>query len=92
MKPLGIIRKIDDLGRLVIPKELRKSIGWEDNSPIEMFCGNKQEVILRKYEPGCIFCGESKNLMTYSDKNVCKQCIETMFFHMKQSESWSNKR
>ena len=58
MKATGIVRRIDELGRVVIPKEVRRTIGIKDQDPLEIFLGNEGEVMLKKYQPGCVFCGE----------------------------------
>ena len=58
MKTTGIVRRIDPLGRIIVPKEIRKTKGIKDHDPIEMFLGDDDEIILKKYQPGCVFCGE----------------------------------
>lgn len=77
MKSIGIVRKVDDLGRLVIPKELRKTMNISKKDPMEIFV-EEEKIILRKYEPACIFCGESENTIEYEGKTVCERCIEEM--------------
>lgn len=75
MKSTGVIRKIDELGRIVIPKEVRKTLEIDIRDSVEIYVeGNS--VLLRKYEPGCIFCGSSSNLNTYKDKLICKKCLD----------------
>ena len=75
MKSTGIVRKIDDLGRMVIPKELRKTMNINKKDPMEIFVEN-DKIILQKYEPGCIFCGNVENTVDYKGKTVCKDCLE----------------
>lgn len=77
MKATGIVRRIDDLGRLVIPKELRGTLGIKDGDPIEIFM-NGDKVVLRKYSPGCCLCGsvERELVPLYPEKLVCRPCIE----------------
>lgn len=75
MKSTGIVRKVDPLGRVVIPKELRKVLNIKENETSLEIYTEGDEVILRKYEPSCIFCGESKGVITYKGKNICKSCI-----------------
>ena len=75
MKSTGIVRKIDKLGRIVLPKELRKVFGIEDREPLEMFI-DEDCIILKKYEASCVFCGSQEELEKYRDKNICKNCIE----------------
>ena len=74
MKSLGIVRKIDELGRIVLPIETRKRLGLEPKDPVEIFV-EKDRVVLKKYEPACIFCGDSNNLEIYKDKKICKNCL-----------------
>lgn len=78
MKSTGIVRKVDQLGRVVIPKELRKILNIkEDESSLEIYTEG-DEIILRKYEPSCIFCGESKGVVTYKGKNICSKCMKEL--------------
>ncbi|MFW5962349.1 MAG: AbrB/MazE/SpoVT family DNA-binding domain-containing protein [bacterium] len=77
MKSTGIVRKIDDLGRVVIPKELRRTMNIDKKDPMEVFVeGNK--IILSKYEPACIFCGEANNTIEFTGKTVCQNCVDKM--------------
>ena len=70
----GIVRRVDELGRVVIPKELRKQLNIEERDPIEITCDGSS-IILQKYENRCIFCGAVKPSIRYNDKLVCKKCI-----------------
>lgn len=72
MKAIGIVRKVDNLGRLVLPKELRRTLGIEVNDPIKIYVDGAQ-IILKKYEPACIFCGEVTD-HEYKGKLVCPRC------------------
>ena len=74
MKSTGIIRKVDELGRIVIPIELRNKLNIAIKDPIEIFVEGSS-IILKKYEPNCIFCGNSKDLTSYKDKLVCSKCL-----------------
>ena len=77
MKSIGIVRKLDDLGRIVLPIELRRTLDIQDKAPLEIFVeGNS--IILRKYEPVCIFCGNSKEVTEYKGHCVCKDCLHEM--------------
>ena len=67
MKSTGIVRKVDELGRIVLPIEMR----------VEMFIDGKN-IILRKYAPGCVFCGNPKEIIEYAGKRVCRDCIRGM--------------
>ncbi|MBR5447520.1 MAG: AbrB/MazE/SpoVT family DNA-binding domain-containing protein [Clostridia bacterium] len=77
MKSLGIVRKIDELGRIVLPVETRKKLNIASGDGVEIFV-EKDRVILKKYEPACIFCGDSAELVDFNDKKVCKKCIEAL--------------
>lgn len=73
MKTTGIIRKIDDLGRIVLPIELRKKMGIGQHDAIEIYVDG-DKVILKKHETECIFCGSNKDLSDYKGKSVCATC------------------
>ncbi len=75
MKSTGIVRKVDELGRVVIPIEIRNKFDIAEKDPIEIYVDGSS-IILKKYEPNCIFCGNSKNLTTYKDKLICSKCAE----------------
>ncbi len=77
MKSTGIIRKVDDLGRIVLPIELRRVLDIAERDELEIFMENDR-IILQKFEPACIFCTSSRNLVMYQGKNVCKECIGKM--------------
>ena len=73
MKATRIVRKIDELGRVVLPMELRKKMGLEQHDPIEIYVDG-DSIVLKKYESQCIFCGERKNLKQYKGKHICSEC------------------
>lgn len=77
MKNTGIVRKLDPLGRIVLPKELRKTLKLEEKDPIEIFVEGDL-IILKKYEPACVFCGEAANVEKFRGKNVCKSCAKEL--------------
>ena len=77
MKSTGIVRRVDDLGRVVLPIELRNKLGITEKDPMEVFVEGSS-IILKKYEPFCIFCEETKNLTSFNDKLVCKKCIKKL--------------
>ncbi|MDD6799038.1 MAG: AbrB/MazE/SpoVT family DNA-binding domain-containing protein [Firmicutes bacterium] len=77
MKSTGIVRKIDELGRIVLPIEIRKTMGIGTRDAIEIFVDD-DKIILKKYEPACIFCGNADDVTYYKGKLVCKECIEAM--------------
>lgn len=74
MKSTGIVRKVDDLGRIVLPKELRKILDIEERDPLEIFVDGSF-IMLQKYEPSCIFCGSATNITNYRGKNICEMCM-----------------
>jgi transcriptional pleiotropic regulator of transition state genes len=74
MKSTGIVRKVDDLGRIVLPKELRTVLNIAERDPLEIFV-NGGYIMLQKYEPSCIFCGSADNVSSFKGKNVCKSCL-----------------
>lgn len=76
MKATGMVRKIDSLGRIVLPKELRHTLVLPEETPIEIFVDGST-IILKKYEPGCIFCGTVTNKQ-FKDKNVCDTCQQNI--------------
>lgn len=77
MKSTGIVRKVDDLGRIVLPIELRRTLGIEEKDRIEIFVDG-ESIILRKYQPACIFCDNAKDIINYKGKNICPDCIRAM--------------
>ena len=77
MKSTGIVRKLDELGRVVIPKEIRNKLDIEEKDPIEIYLDGTS-IILRKFETGCIFCNNSKDLVSFKDKLICKKCLSKM--------------
>jgi len=77
MRSLGIIRKVDELGRVVIPKEIRVVLGIGHTTPMEMLADEKG-VYIRKYEVGCTFCKGMEYLVEYKGVYVCKKCAATI--------------
>ncbi|RKD26630.1 transcriptional pleiotropic regulator of transition state genes [Caminicella sporogenes DSM 14501] len=75
MKSTGIVRKVDELGRVVIPIELRRTLNIGEKDALEIFVDGSQ-IILKKYEPACIFCGQAKDNINYKGKNICPSCIK----------------
>jgi len=74
MKSIGIVRKVDELGRIVIPIELRRTLDIEEKDSLEIYV-SEDMIILKKYQPACIFCGQAQNVIQYKGKNVCRDCI-----------------
>lgn len=75
MKSTGIVRKVDDLGRLVVPKELRRTLDIDIKDPVEFFIDG-ENIVIRKYEPSCKLCGNVDNVVSVDGVNICKECIE----------------
>lgn len=76
MKAIGITRKIDQLGRIVLPKELRRTMDLPTETPMEIFVDGNQ-IILKKYEPSCVFCG-TVTIDEYKGKKVCEKCVDEL--------------
>ena len=77
MKSTGIVRKVDELGSIVLPIELRRTLGIEEKDRIEIFVDG-ESIILRKYQPACIFCDNAKDIINHKGKNICPDCIRAM--------------
>ena len=77
MKALGITRKIDDLGRVVLPIELRRSLGISERDSIEIFV-EEDAIILKKCNHACVFCGNPEDNVDYKEKRVCSECLSTL--------------
>lgn len=77
MKSTGIVRKLDDLGRFVLPMELRKVMDINPGDSMEIYTDDSS-VIFKKYQPACVFCGEAKNVTYYKTKNICQNCINEL--------------
>ncbi|MDU4961705.1 MAG: AbrB/MazE/SpoVT family DNA-binding domain-containing protein [Sporomusaceae bacterium] len=77
MKSTGIVRKVDELGRVVIPIELRRTLYIDEKDALEIYV-DSDKIILRKYEPACVFCGNADEVTNFKGKNVCKECLNTM--------------
>lgn len=77
MKNTGIVRKTDELGRIVLPMELRKTLGIDLKTPLEIYTEGEM-IILKVYEPACTFCGEAKDIINYKGKNICKKCMDEL--------------
>jgi AbrB family transcriptional regulator, transcriptional pleiotropic regulator of transition state genes len=74
MKSTGIVRKVDELGRIVIPIELRRTLSIEERDSVEILVDG-DHIILRKYEPACLFCGSVDDVVIYKGKRICKECL-----------------
>ena len=77
MKSTGIVRKVDELGRIVLPIELRRTLDIAERDELEIYLENGR-IVLQKFEPSCIFCDSSHKLVRFHGKNVCQECIQNM--------------
>ena len=77
MKSTGIVRKVDELGRIVLPIELRRTLDISERDELEIYI-EEDRIVLRKCEEGCIFCGSNMDLVNYHGRNICMDCIQNM--------------
>lgn len=77
MKSTGIVRKVDELGRIVLPIELRRMLDIAERDELEIYMENDR-IILQKYEPSCVFCASSQGLVDHKGKKVCPDCLRTL--------------
>lgn len=77
MKSTGIVRKVDELGRVVIPIELRRTLDIAEKDALEIYVDGEQ-IVLKKYAPACIFCGQAKDIQVFKGKNICPSCLEEL--------------
>ncbi|MGI5936398.1 MAG: AbrB/MazE/SpoVT family DNA-binding domain-containing protein [Oscillospiraceae bacterium] len=77
MKSTGIVRKVDELGRIVLPIELRRTLDIAEKDSLEIYV-EEDSIILRKYQNSCIFCDNAKAVINFKGKNVCLDCIKNM--------------
>ena len=78
LKATGIVRKIDELGRIVLPVEIRRTRKIEEGTPMEIFVNDNGGIVLKKYEPSCCFCDNAEFLVDNHGKKVCKTCIDRL--------------
>ncbi len=77
MKSTGIVRKVDELGRVVLPIELRRTLDIAEKDALEIYVDGST-IILKKYEPACIFCANAKDVTVYKGKNICPECLNEL--------------
>ena len=77
MKSTGIVRNVDELGRIVLPIELRRTLDIAVRDPLEIYVEG-ESIILKKYNPSCIFCSSKEDIFIYQDKNICGKCIDDL--------------
>lgn len=75
MKSTGIVRRVDELGRVVLPIELRRTLEIEERDSLEIMLEDDR-IVLRKYQPTCIFCGAEDDLLEYRNKRLCGNCLK----------------
>ena len=74
MKSTGIVRKVDELGRVVIPVELRRTLNIETKDALEIYV-DEERIIFKKYQPACIFCNDAEDVINFKGKNICPDCL-----------------
>lgn len=77
MKSTGVVRRIDELGRIVLPKEIRRTLGIDEKDPLEIFV-EEDRIVLTRYNEICTFCGSEKDLKKFKGKNVCAKCVKSL--------------
>ena len=77
MKSTGVVRRVDELGRIVIPIELRRTLDIAEKDALEIYVDGEQ-IILKKYEPACIFWGDARDVVNYKGKNICQKCLDEL--------------
>lgn len=77
MKSTGVVRKIDELGRIVLPISIRQNLDIAEHDPVEIFMDGDR-IILRKYQPACIFCESAQDVVFYNGKRICGKCLEAI--------------
>jgi transcriptional pleiotropic regulator of transition state genes len=84
MKSTGIVRRIDNMGRVVLPKELRRTMHFREDEPLEIYVEG-DTIILKRYKESCIICGEaeSSRLIEVKEKKICIQCLNEGFSQQK---------
>jgi len=74
MKSTGVVRRVDELGRVVIPIELRRTMEIAEKDALEIYVDGEC-IMLKKYQPACIFCGNAKDVVNIKGKNICSDCL-----------------
>ena len=77
MKSTGIVRKVDELGRIVLPIEMRRTLDIGEKDALEIYVEGSS-VILKKYKPSCVFCGATKDITVFKGKNICPKCLKEL--------------
>ena len=77
MKSTGIVRKVDELGRIVLPIELRRTLDIAEKDSLEIYVEGSA-IVLKKYRPTCVFCDSSKSVSVFKGKNICAKCLNDL--------------
>jgi len=77
LKETGIVRKVDELGRIVLPIELRRTLDIAEKDALEIYVDG-DKIMLKKYAPSCVFCGDTRGVTMYKDKNICSACMSAL--------------
>ena len=77
MKSTGVVRKVDELGRIVLPIELRKMMDINVKDAVEIFTDG-DSIVLKKYQPACVFCGDAGDVVYFNGKRICRKCLESL--------------
>jgi transcriptional pleiotropic regulator of transition state genes len=77
VKSTGIVRKVDELGRIVLPIEMRRTLDIAEKDALEIYVEGSS-VILKKYKPSCVFCDGTKDIEVFKGKNVCPKCLKEL--------------
>ena len=77
MKSTGIVRKVDELGRIVLPIELRRTLDIAEKDTLEIYVDGTS-IVLKKYQPSCVFCDSAKDVINFREKNICAACLQEL--------------
>ncbi|MEG1578152.1 MAG: AbrB/MazE/SpoVT family DNA-binding domain-containing protein [Oscillospiraceae bacterium] len=77
MKSTGIVRKVDELGRIVLPIELRRTLDIAEKDALEIYVDGAS-IVLKKYQPSCIFCDDARDVVNFKGRNVCPACLKEL--------------
>lgn len=77
MKSTGFVKRVDELGRILIPKELRSSLEIESKDSLEMFVDGDR-IVLQKYQPACIFCSSADDIVFFEGRRICASCLSKL--------------
>ncbi len=75
MKSTGVVRKVDELGRIVLPISIRQTMDIKEKDPLEIFT-DENRIILQKYQPCCVFCSNADRVVYFNNKRICQDCLE----------------